>query len=64
MERLFDYITKQFDDGPLDKFVGSRDEAGNWNFYSTGQVIEMSRKLASGLLDMGVEKGDKVGLVV
>lgn len=27
MERLFDYITKQFDDGPLDKFVGSRDEA-------------------------------------
>mgnify|MGYP001193123949 CR=1 FL=1 len=64
MERLFDYITKQFDDGPLDKFVGSRDEAGNWNFYSTGQVIEMSRKLASGLLDMGIEKGDKVGLVV
>jgi hypothetical protein len=32
IERLFDYITKQYDDGPIDKFVGSRDEAGNWNF--------------------------------
>lgn len=64
IERLFDYISKQYDDGSVDKFVGSRDEAGNWNFYSTGQVIEMSRKLASGLLDMGIGRGDKVGLVV
>ena len=61
--RLFDYIAKQFDDGPLEKFVGSRTESG-WNFYSTSQVIELSHKLASGLLDLGVGKGDKVGLVV
>lgn len=61
--RLFDYIAHQFDNGPLDKFVGSRTDSG-WEFYSTAQVIEMSRKLASGLLDLGVASGDKVGLVV
>lgn len=61
--RLFDYITKQFDDGPIDKFVGSR-VGDEWQFYSTADVIEKSRKLASGLLDLGIEKGDKIGLVV
>jgi len=61
--RLFDYISIQYDDGPLEKFVGSNID-GKWNFYSTSEVIEMSRKLASGLLDLGVHPGDKVGLVV
>ncbi|MBK9255721.1 MAG: long-chain fatty acid--CoA ligase [Saprospiraceae bacterium] len=61
--RLFDYISKQYDDGPLDKFIGSNNE-GKWNFYSTAEVIELSRKLASGLLDTGVNPGDKVGLVI
>jgi long-chain acyl-CoA synthetase len=61
--RLFDYINHQFDNGPLEKFVGSRTEQG-WHFYSTSQVIEMSRKLASGLLDLGISPGDKIGLVV
>ena len=61
--RLFDYIAKQFDDGPLQKFVGSRD-GDVWKFYGTAEVIELSRKLASGLLDLGINPGDKVGLVV
>jgi len=61
--RLFDYIGKQYDDGKLDQFVGSREENGEWKFYSTAQVIEMSRKLASGLLELGISPGDKVGLV-
>jgi long-chain acyl-CoA synthetase len=61
--RLFDYIIKQFDDGPLHRFIGSR-EGDDWKFYGTSEVIEMSRKLASGLLDLGVSPGDKVGLVV
>ncbi len=61
--RLFDYINIQYDNGPLEKFVGSRSDTG-WKFYSTQEVIEMSRKLASGLLDLGVSIGDKVGIVV
>jgi len=61
--RLFDYIAKQFDDGEVKRFIGSRTE-NEWKFYSTSEVIELSRKLASGLLDLGVGPGDKVGLVV
>ncbi len=61
--RLFDYITKQFDEGPVEKFIGSG-SGTDWKFYSTGEVIELSRKLASGLLELGVIPGDKVGLVV
>ena len=61
--RLFDYIAKQFDEGKLNQFVGAREGDGQWKFYSTGEVIEMSRKLASGLLDMGISPGDKVGIV-
>jgi long-chain acyl-CoA synthetase len=61
--RLFDYIGLQFDNGPLDKFAGSRAD-GDWQFYSTEEVISASRKLASGLLELGIVPGDKVGLVV
>ncbi len=61
--RLFDYITKQFDEGAIDKFIGSR-IGDEWKFYSTGEVIEKSRKLASGLLELGIKKGDKIGIVV
>lgn len=61
--RLFDYIYKQYEENPRNKFVGSKvnDE---WVFYSTEQVIEESKKLASGLVSLGVQPGDKVGIVV
>lgn len=61
--RLFDYITMQYDEGIITKFVGSRTE-NNWNFYSNTQVIEMARKLSSGLLDFGIKPNDKIGIVV
>lgn len=63
VERLFDYINKQYDEKPLEKFAGARRD-GEWSFFTTGQVIELSRKLASGLIDLGIRKGDKVGIVV
>lgn len=61
--RLFDYISIQYDNGPLEKFTGSRVDGG-WQFYSTEEVISASRKLASGLLELGIAPGDKIGLVV
>ena len=61
--RLFDYIVKQYDDGDIARFAGSK-IGEDWQFYSTSQVIEMSRKLASGMLDLGINPGDKVGIVV
>jgi len=61
--RLFDYISIQYDNGPLEKFTGSRVDGG-WHFYGTEEVISASRKLASGLLELGIAPGDKIGLVV
>jgi len=55
--------TGRFDEGTLEKFAGNKTEQG-WKFYSTSEVIMLSRKLASGLIDLGVEKGDKIGIVV
>ena len=63
IQRLFDYIHKQFDDGPLDRFVGSRID-GQWSFHSTADIMKMSRQLASGLLLEGIQKDDKIGIVV
>ncbi len=61
--RLFEYLTKQFDEGALDKFAGSK-IGDEWKFYSTAEVLSKSRQLASGLIDQGIVPGDKVGLVI
>jgi long-chain acyl-CoA synthetase len=61
--RLFDYIYLQRAQNPLEKFVGSK-SGDQWVFYSTEQIIEESRKLASGMLTAGIKPGDKVGIVV
>jgi len=61
--RLFDYIYQQRAENPLQKFVGSK-SGDQWVFYSTEQIIEDSKMLASGMLTAGVKPGDKVGIVV
>lgn len=61
-ERLFDYLYYQYDNTPLDKSFGRR-EGDGWLFYSTADLIEKARKLASGLHDMGLRRGDKVSMV-
>ncbi len=62
-ERLFDFLDNQATDFPLDKMVGIRDGNG-LSFYSTHEFRQTVDKLSSGLIDMGVLQGDKVGLVV
>ena len=61
--RLFDYINIQYDEGPLDHCIGG--QMGNiWQYYTTHEVIVLSRQLASGLIGQGIMPGDKVGIVV
>ncbi len=60
--RLFDYIERQLEKHPLDKSVG-RKEGDNWKFWSTQELIDSAHKLASGLIDLGLKKGDKVSMV-
>lgn len=61
--RLFEHIQNQYDDGILEQSIGSKIE-GKWSYYSTGEIIKLGRELASGLLELGIVPGDKVGIVV
>lgn len=63
VSRLFDYIERQIQEGPLERFIGAK-ENGQWNFYSTLQIKTYARQLASGMISMGLQPGDKIGIVV
>jgi len=61
--RLFDTIYYQQEKCPQDKSL-SQYRNGQWEHYSTDRVIEKAEKIALGLIKLGVQKGDKVALVV
>ena len=60
--RIFDFIFYQQMQAPLERAFGYRYE-GEWIYFSTDQVIELANKVSRGLLQLGVEKGDRIGLV-
>lgn len=64
MTRLFDLLYHQLENHPLDKSLSGRDVNGNWQSYSSQAVVEAVEQAASGLLSLGLEPGDKVGIVV
>ncbi len=57
--RLFELIYHQKEKFPQEKAFGSRRD-GEWKFYSTDEVIDLSLKVASGLLKLGLKPGDKI----
>ena len=60
--RLFDYIERQREKFPQERAFG-RKEGNGWKFWSTNDLIDKAEKLASGLLSLGLQKGDKVSMV-
>lgn len=62
VKRLFDIFPYQ-----LEKFPQSAALAGKangvWETYSTAQVIEITDSIAVGLLELGLQKGDAIGLI-
>ncbi|MEO1263113.1 MAG: long-chain fatty acid--CoA ligase [Bacteroidota bacterium] len=60
--RLFDFVYYQKNHNPLKKSMGRRGADGKWIFYSTGELIDMAERAASGLLDLGLEKGDRIAI--
>ncbi|WP_175416223.1 AMP-dependent synthetase/ligase [Aggregatimonas sangjinii] len=64
MTRLFDLLYHQLNDNPIDKSLNVRDANGQWQSYSTAAFVETVEQAASGLLELGLEPGDKVALVV
>lgn len=62
--RLFDFIQYQKAHFPQAQAIGGRNEAGEWIYYSTDEIIEQANKVSRGLIKLGVQAGDKVALVV
>ena len=64
MTRLFDLLYYQLEKYPLEKSINGRDASGKWKSYSSQEVVEASERAASGLLGLGLKRGDKVAMVI
>lgn len=64
MTRLFELLYHQLENNPLDKSISARDAQGNWQSYSTKEMVDAVEQAASGLLALGLKQGDKVAIVV
>ncbi|MBR9919847.1 MAG: long-chain fatty acid--CoA ligase [Bacteroidetes bacterium] len=62
ISRLFDFIYHQKNSLALDQAFGDYRD-GQWVYLSTNEVIEQVNKVSRGLLKLGVQAGDKIGLV-
>jgi len=60
--RIFDTLQVQLENNPLEVCLAAKED-GKWNTYSTEEVLKTINQLSLGLLKMGVNPGDKVGLV-
>ena len=63
MTRLFDLLYHQLENFPTQKSLSGRDASNTWRSFSTQDVVNMAEQAASGLLALGLQKGDKVALV-
>lgn len=62
VKRLFDIFPYQQEKFPQSAAVAGRAN-GVWETYSTAQVIEITDSIALGLLALGLQKGDCIGLI-
>jgi len=60
--RLFDVIQYQAVNNPQDVCVAGV-KNGHWVKYSTTEVINLANKLSLGLLELGIQPGDKIATV-
>jgi len=62
--RAFDCIFYQQKNTPLAKAFSHRlPGSKEWTSFSTDQIIADSQKMAGGLLNLGLQKGDKIALI-
>jgi long-chain acyl-CoA synthetase len=64
MTRLFDLLYNQLKNNPLEASMSARDADGNWKSYSTEDVKNYAEQAAAGMVKLGLERGDKVALVI
>jgi len=63
IKRLFDFIYHQKENHPLSAALAGQVD-GKWKTYSTDKVLEQACALSRGLIELGLESGDRVGVVV
>lgn len=63
VKRLFDFIYYQQENFPLEKAFGGR-KNGDWVYYSTDDIIDQANRVSCGLLEMGVQPGDRIAVAV
>lgn len=61
--RLFDFIHYQKENSPQEKAFGYRHD-GTWKYFSTQEIIDLGNKLSRGLLQLGVQPGDKIASII
>lgn len=59
--RTFDFIHFQNENCPQDKAFGYKYN-GQWRYFSSSEIINFANNLSSGLLKLGVKKGDKIAI--
>lgn len=62
LERIFDFHYNQLEQFPKKDALTDKID-GNWVPTSTQSMIEQAEALASGLVELGLQPGDKVGLI-
>ena len=61
--RIFDIIEHQLNVCPLDKCLSRREDKKTWTSCSTQEFISTAHKLSQGLLQLGLQKGDKTAII-
>ena len=62
ISRLFDFPYYQLEKFPLEDAIVSK-QNGNWIKLSTQEYINKASALSKGLLELGINKGDKIALI-
>ncbi|HOY40576.1 MAG TPA: long-chain fatty acid--CoA ligase [Chitinophagales bacterium] len=61
--RIFDIIEHQLNVCPLDNCLSRREDKKTWTSCSTQEFISTANKLSQGLLQLGLQKGDKIAII-
>jgi long-chain acyl-CoA synthetase len=62
-KRLFDYLHDQLQNNPLDQAFGQK-ITGEWRYRSTAEMVALVNRTSVGLLQLGLQPGDKVSSAV
>lgn len=61
VSRIFDCLTYQHEKYPLERSFATKED-GQWKYFSTQDMLDMSNKAAAGLLKLGVKANDKIAI--